>query len=385
MNDSVMRLTNKKQNRNIGIDLLRLVSMFYVVILHILGYGGVCGSANDVLSFAICWFLKTFAYCAVNIYALISGYVGYNDKEKSYKYSRYVDMWLQVVFWGMLITTYYFVTKPGSVGLKHYILSVLPVIGNQYWYFTAYTGLFFIIPFLNKFIRFCSKRFLTGAVVTIFVIFSCFSTVAGVYSDPFYMNKGFSFLWITFVYIIGAYIKKYDIPKAVNTKIAILLGCALLFITYFSKLGIRYLTISLFGHSFREDFLLVYTSPTILGIAIVYLIIFSKIKIRRSKKIIEFLAPSAFGVYLFHMQHLFLDNDFSFHFSFIADLPLWLIPLSILWYALIIFIIGLLIDKVRSYIFKFIRVNKFTERIELVASRLFNKFYDKIQSVIDDK
>ena len=51
--------------RNYGIDLLRLVAMFMVVILHVLGQGGVL-SATTGDKHHIAWFLETAAYCAVD-------------------------------------------------------------------------------------------------------------------------------------------------------------------------------------------------------------------------------------------------------------------------------------------------------------------------------
>lgn len=63
--------------RNYGIDLLRIVSMFMVVFLHILGGGGVLElDSLSGASYWTAWTLKTASYCAVDIFAIISGYVG---------------------------------------------------------------------------------------------------------------------------------------------------------------------------------------------------------------------------------------------------------------------------------------------------------------------
>ena len=40
MGDS-FNMTEKEHNRNLGIDLLRIVSMFMIVLLHVLGQGGI--------------------------------------------------------------------------------------------------------------------------------------------------------------------------------------------------------------------------------------------------------------------------------------------------------------------------------------------------------
>ena len=65
--------------RNYGIDALRIVSMFMIVILHTLGHGGILSSVS----------IFSGKYCAVNCYALISGYVGINSK---YRYSKIISL-----------------------------------------------------------------------------------------------------------------------------------------------------------------------------------------------------------------------------------------------------------------------------------------------------
>ncbi len=83
------------ENRNCGIDLLRLVLMFMVCVLHALGQGGVL-SAFPVGSAGYRFFYlpETICYCAVDAFALISGYTAREGKKQ--KYARITEMWFQV-------------------------------------------------------------------------------------------------------------------------------------------------------------------------------------------------------------------------------------------------------------------------------------------------
>ena len=86
-----------KRERNYGIDLLRMVSMILVAVLHVLGQGGVISEAGKHTPFnayKVAWFLEIAAFCAVNCYAAISGYVGIKSK---FKYSNIIYLWLQVI------------------------------------------------------------------------------------------------------------------------------------------------------------------------------------------------------------------------------------------------------------------------------------------------
>ena len=65
------------EQRNRGIDLLRMAAMWMVVILHILNKGGVLGATAPLsVGCETARLLEIAAYCAVNCYGLISGYVG---------------------------------------------------------------------------------------------------------------------------------------------------------------------------------------------------------------------------------------------------------------------------------------------------------------------
>ena len=64
------------KNRNINIEILRIISMFMVIILHFLYHGHVLENLKfeiSIYNFLII-FLETFSIVAVNIYILISAY-----------------------------------------------------------------------------------------------------------------------------------------------------------------------------------------------------------------------------------------------------------------------------------------------------------------------
>ena len=99
-----MELSNKKSdNRNYGIDILRIISMFYVVMLHCLGHGGIIYNATvNSIQYKTSWLMEIICYCAVDIFALISGYVAYSNSYKKTNYANYVILWLEIVFYGIL-------------------------------------------------------------------------------------------------------------------------------------------------------------------------------------------------------------------------------------------------------------------------------------------
>lgn len=371
----------KKAQRNYGIDLLRVLSMCLIIILHILGKGGVLSSAVGS-QYAVGWFLEVVAYCSVDCYAIISGYVCYTESEKRHKYAKYIIMWFQVLVYSVGITLLFCFIYPSVIDVKTIIKAFFPVTFSQYWYFTAYTGLFFMIPWLNRFIRRCTSKELTRVVVVIFALFSCYSTVVALAADPFLLKEGYSFLWLTYMYIAGAWIKKTNGEKKLNTiKVLTFIGVFVL-ITYGIKMCIPIIFNKIFGVYFGENVLINYTSPTVVGMAILLLVLFSRVNLPSYiSRMINFVTPAIFGVYLLHVHPLVYQYIISGQFAYIAKMSPWMLPVFVIGWAFIIFIFGILIDIVRIYIFRMLRISSFADRLEKIARFFGDKTVDLLSKL----
>ena len=98
--------------RNIGIDVLRTLAMFMICIIHVLGKGGVIGNTEAMSAhYYAAILLNIFVFCAVNCFAIISGYVGINAK---YKYSNFAELWLRVLFYTVSITAVFAICMRGG-------------------------------------------------------------------------------------------------------------------------------------------------------------------------------------------------------------------------------------------------------------------------------
>ena len=65
-----------QKDRILGLDLLRILATYMIVILHLLAFTGLLSaSAPLTVRSNLLWFLESACYGAVNCYALISGYI----------------------------------------------------------------------------------------------------------------------------------------------------------------------------------------------------------------------------------------------------------------------------------------------------------------------
>lgn len=359
-----MKLSEK---RNYGIDLLRITAMVMVAILHTIMQGGaISGLTPQTNQYKAAWFLEIAAYCAVNCYALISGYVGIRAK---YKYSNFAVLWLRVVFYTISITIVYAVFFPGTVGPAQWLGAFFPVMGYQYWYFTEYLGLFLFIPLLNMGMNALSRRQARTLIVGLIFGFSFLQTLfCGLRFETFPTNafvtsSGYSALWLIVLYVIGAYLGKYRVLEKWPVW-KLFLGYAFLCVsTWLFKMGMRTSSSELLLNSKMDSALVSYISPTILGAAIFLVLLFERLRLSVTvKKIVAFLSPCAFSVYLIHTNKLVWNNLIDGLFEGYASLRTVLYVPAILGSALAIFAVCITIDLGREWIFRKLRVKERLER-----------------------
>lgn len=360
--------------RNHGIELLRIFAMLLAAVLHILKKGGVItASEGNLAAYSTVWLLEAAAYCAVNCYALISGYVGYSGRPKPLRLARCIELWLQVVFYSVIITTVYCIAGVGSVGVSDFADAFLPVTSKQYWYFTAYIGMFFFIPLLNALVRRLNRRALVSLCIMLIAVFSLYDTFASFWKkDPLALVGGHSPLWLGVLYIFGAAMKKLRVPESMSSKKALLIyASAAVFTALFKITGDRLLRF-VPGSLFVRD-----TSPTVLLCAAALLVAFASFK--PGRKLTEFavlFAPAAFGVYLLHVSPLVFEHVIGNRFAFIGRLPFPLIPFAVLASAGVILAVGLAADKVRILLFKALGVPKLCRKAEKSIRRLWMHVVD---------
>lgn len=354
------------KERNYGIDALRILSMFMVVVLHIFNNGGVLNASGRFTSqYEVGWLFQNATFCAVDVYAIISGYVWVNAK---YRYRNIIELWLQVIFYTVSITALFAIFLPSSVSFIEWIKALFPVMFKQYWYFSSYFALFLFIPLLNIIFEKIEKRKLLIFIGIILFFFGGVQTLF--FSDAFGTNNGYSTIWLMILYLVGGYIGKYGIFK--NTKPAkFIIGYLIMvFLTWLSKLCIELLTLRILGEVRAGNSFIRYESPFVFMSAIFLFLFFSNIKISSVwKRIIAFVSPMSFGVYLVH-THPIVFAKMGNRFSEYAALPCVLEILAVLGTAAVIYLICSLIDYIRLRIFKILHIR---EKLDLLEGYIKSK------------
>ena len=340
------------KTRNYGIDLLRLVLMFMVCLLHVLGQGGVLAACQPgEANYMFFWLLKCLSFCAVDCFALISGYVAVNKPQNR---AKLVDMWFQVWFYSCLLSVLLTVLGlGGDLSVRTLIKYSMPVSFEIYWYFSAYFVLFLAMPILNKALFEMEEATAGKVFLLMFALFS----VLGIVSDAFQTHQGYSAIWLIMLYCMGVLAKRSRLLEKKPTwlLIALLLLCG--FFTWCSYVLLH------------TELLLQYISPTMLAAALLLTVIFSRIRLEG--KVLRKLAPLAFGIYLFQLNPVIWQDILKDSLRFVADMPFALAVVYVLACSVLIFTAGIGVEYGRSLLAKWLKLPVLSRKIvELIDKML---------------
>lgn len=360
---------------NTGINLFKLFSMFMIALLHVLGMGGIIGAAAGTSSYYPVYLMQNAAFCAVNCYALVSGYLMLG---KEIKPSRITELWFEVFFYSVSISAIMMIVYRDLFSARNIVYAVTPIISNQYWYMTSYFMMYLFVPMMNKFADAANKKVFTATIVVILVLTTGSLMIK---QDGFILNDGYSPIWLIIMYLVGAYMKKFNVGAKMKKWLALLLYvisslCSFILCVFSNKL----LKIML-GNDISY---LSYTSPFVVLSAIFLFIFFSKLKFgKKTEKFINYITPAALGVYLIHTHPLVFNK-------LMKDIAMPLVNhgtaamiFGSIAMALAIFIICIVIDLLRIQLFRLIRINALCKKLDGVFNSKKKKTIEIEESKIE--
>lgn len=332
-------IKNKKTvhsyNRSSNIELLRIVSMFLVLLIHYIPSRTLPTSATLIDNPFGTLFnleLRSISFVCVNCFILISGYFGIHWKLKSFS-----NLLFQILFWSIVCPIIVLILV-GSFNIGNIMTHLYGNVFSR-WFVESYIGLYMIAPMINKFIEKSTNREL-GVFILVFYLFS---TIFGYLGKAGDFNEGMSVISLMGLYLIGAYLRKnqdgiFSYSKYIYLGIYFLAGFVMVGIAALAlKVGI---TVSPYG----------YLNPIIIVESAALFLFFKKLDIG-SIPWINWIATSAFAVYLIHT-----DCVISPYYQSMCKYIESHYSLSFL-YALIfmvgVFIVSVLADKVRIWVYKY--------------------------------
>jgi surface polysaccharide O-acyltransferase-like enzyme len=297
------------QTRNLNLDLIKIIAMFFVVGLHTGTSFIVNGvDVNNYYRITICG-------TAIPLFFTVSGYLLLGRPNVNWHYSIKkiwgIVRFVFVVCWIHWLIMFAITQEPHFDKLYKDPLGAFLMGGAfwQFWYFGAMCILYLLYPLLNK--VYCERPKLFNSFLGVLVVICSMVYVMNVYTPGTFEEKIPQSLriwnWLMY-FCLGGLIKKYC--KAINT---IWFWVAILAILY---------CVQLVWASSGNPIMLKsdynFSSPITLLYIAVFFISLNKLNTDKMSKGIQMLSPLFLPVYTLHPFFIYPTQDFrhSFHATY---------------------------------------------------------------------
>ena len=283
--ETIHKRTPKPRNSNI--EFLRIVAMLMVLMLHVNFFSIGKPSETEYLvkpleSITRISF-ELICIISVNLFVFISGWFGINAKLKSI--CRFL---FQCVFIVLIVSVIGECCGFVAPTLDAFAKTIFRASGN--WFIIAYLFLYIFSPILNSFCKTASERNIRYFLIFFYVLQTLFGNIA--YIAP-YCSDGYSAFSFMGIYVLARYMNLYgERFQKYGLYIYVLstLGLIVMFcIPYITDSG-----------SILQRMCLSYTSPLNIMACAGLSVWVAHLKPRHNR-VINFIASSAFTVYLVHM------------------------------------------------------------------------------------
>lgn len=359
-------IMNTKSNRNLNIEILRIIAMFLIIMGHSIGHTYLLESIpQNSINYYLVSLLQIISYPATNIYVMISGYL---LCEKQFKVKRIFTIWCQVFFYSIVLMLAVGIIDRGLFSITSFIKVLMPISGNQYWFARVYIGLYLLMPFINKFILSLNKKNYQAFLLVCFILFSLWRSFIP-FAKTLNGEGGNSIIWFVVLYCFGAYLKLYGFSEKLTIKKQLIYVSGLLLFSFSSRLAITWISNLIGMNGAGSSLFTEFTSFPMLLTAwiIINFVVKSSKNLGGYSRYILWFSNSTFSVYLIHENQYVKKNLWNF-----IDMPekaeSQAIVLVIIVVTLGIFVICTILDKIL-----FVQVSKFLKYIK----------FEKIQGVVE--
>ena len=345
-----MAETESRRSRRVEFELLRILAMAGVVLNHVFNngldiYGDFCVDASSPVG-ALVWsvleIMKLMALPSVNCYILITGYFMIDRTELRLKgiWKVWSTTWFYAVGIYLLCALLSIVPFEGKELLRH----ATPLLSNDYWFVTSYLILLLLAPFIAWTLQHASKRQYQMALVIGGII--CFQPLLG----WLLMGKQQVLLFI-YLFMIGGYIRKYA-DQALSMRQAVLAYIATMMVMFAYTLYKNERT----GSSLFVIHAMAYHGLVLpLSVAMFYIAKAWRIENERIRKVILFLAPLSFAVYIIHTQSIVHNWLWAESAELLSRSNVCVLPLLCIAITLAVFVVCVLVDYLRVSLSRFIK------------------------------
>lgn len=318
--------------------------MILVVVTHVNFYSIGWPTPEELVSSPLSTYIRTlfesFSIISVDCFVLISGWFGINPTKQ--KATSFI---FQSIFFSVSLFLICIFLRQGVHSFSELgPLAVKSVLCADYWIVYSYLALFIFSPMLNALVEKASQKELRNTLLSYFILQAIFGWIF----DGNGFESGYSVISFMGLYLLGRYIHLYPCKL---TNLSARTDLLIYFALSIAISALAFFTIKIDNEIVMRAY--AYSSPLVIMSSVYFFLFFSKLNF--TSKPINYIAKSAFAVYLLHCHPLVTGYFAKTADSIYTEYSGIYYFAAIAAYITIVFAAAVLFDQIRIYLWKLIK------------------------------
>ena len=364
------------EERQSNFELMRIISIFSIILWHVIIHGGVFNGLGQPASF-ISNALLALLIVHVNSLVFVTGY--FNSGRSKVRFQKIAKLLGTAWFYKAVIIialSYFGLACFSKITIME---ELMPLDLSNYWFINCYVVIYLLSPYLNKVTERMSEKEFIKFILLLLLLLSFIPIIT---MGRTISNNGYNILNFVLLYYIGSFCRKYP-PKEnyhfkslSKNKWRILLLISF-FLLSFSNISLYYLGekmqninsgfFAYYGNILTSAFLS-YANPIVILQTCCYCLFFESMNFK--SRMINFVAKASFGIYLIHDNYYLKGHIYKWLNLSRSTRALGAI-IILFESAFIIFIACFLIENIRRILAK--GISKFFQKSKNLIKRLSNR------------
>jgi len=230
-----------------GLDIIRILAMFFVVLVHSTTFYGFAETDISSISIFVAGMGRYLSFSCIPLFLILTGYLNSNKTPTVKYYLKLIKILVEFALSGLVV---FFINKFCFNDTTSFWTVAKQIITLQYpaysWYINMFVGLFLLVPFLNYLYKSIPEKQKWTFIISLILIFSNFQissywTIAyplmyyfiGVFlkDKQFNIKKHILLILIVAIVVLQTLIVKLSLPIYIETHNNI--GCIVLSVSIF--------------------------------------------------------------------------------------------------------------------------------------------------------
>lgn len=332
------------EERSSNFELLRIISILLIIAYHYCVHGNHNTIFKSEISInqMISVLLGSWGLLGVECFIFISSYFLLDSRQ--FRTKKLVHLIFQTIFYSVCIAAFLKLCTNVEIGKKELIKSLLSPFNSYYWFVTAYCLLYIVSPFLNNIIHNMNPKYFIRFLIVLTFLVPVYRTI--IKDAPVD-----DFLFVIYLYFVMGYLKKHPgnwFETHARTGFPVTSGCIILYHIALSSLGTIF-DLEILKKNAHQ--LATRYSPVMVLDAVFLFYLFKNLNMKHSK-IINTLAGTTLGIYLFHenplLKKILWDEILNIEEVYYSKLYIVYFLLSVI----VLYVIGACIDMIRIRVFE---------------------------------